>query len=339
MYSYNYIIFYRDNKFPKPNPDGYQTLSLKELEGVEGVFLIPYPLHHLPYFFRFLYFLISRNRLKKIMPPIIIKLFYPYFFEKKHLLNKPICFLMIGGGKFRHSYLDYLKKTYPDCKIVGFYRDLLRVCKKNCPEFVHNKNVDIEMSFDNGEAKRYGMAFCPEYSSMIDLSDHNKYPLCDVFFCGQAKDRHETLLKYYQYLTKKGLKCHFFITMVPEEEQIVADGLFYNCFLPYKEMLCRSFNAKCLLDINQKDACGGYTSRFYEAIMYNRKLISDNPITKESSFYNENDIAYVNKPEDITEDYLKNLNSHVDYHYNGEFSPLRMIETVEKLLKKNNSTV
>jgi hypothetical protein len=335
MYNYNYIVFYNnDDSLPKPVPDGYQTLSLMDLDGVEDVHVVPYPLHHLPYSLRFTYFACKSKKLNKIIPLFIKRLFYPFFFDKRFLDKKPICFLLIGGGKLPADYLRYLKKKYPKCKIVGFYRDLVRVCEQLSPETIHNKNVDIEMSFDIGEAKKYGMAFCPEYSSLVDLSDHDKYPSCDVFFCGKAKDRYEKLIDYYKFLTNKGLKCDFFIAEVPEKNQILGEGLFYNYFMPYKEMLCRSINAKCLLDINQEDAFGGYTSRFYEAIMYNRKLISDNPITKDSSFYNPKDIIFVTKPEDITEEYIKNIGSSIDYHYNGEFSPLRMIETVEKLLQE-----
>lgn len=334
MYSYNYIVFYNnDSKYPKPVAEGYQTLSLKDLVGVEDVHLVPYPLHQLPYFFRLLYFICNHIRLRKIIHPGIKKLFFPFFFDKKFLSGKPLCFLLIGGGKLSASYLKYLKKTYPNCRIVCFYRDLMKVCEKISPEMVYNKDVDINMSFDNGEAKKYGMAFCPEYSSLVDLTGFDKYPSCDVFFCGQAKDRFESLVDYFRYLTGKGLICHFFITKVPKEKQIAAEGLYYSIGMTYKEMLCRSKNAKCLLDINQKEAFGGYTSRFYEAIMYNRKLISDNPITKDSSFYNQNDVIYVTKPEDITDEYISNLDSTVNYHYNGEYSPLRMIETVENLLK------
>lgn len=334
MYKYNYIIFYLpDGRLPKPVPDGYQKLSLKDLEGLEDIHLIPYPLHQLPYVFRLLFYIVSHPRLKNIIPHFVEKLFYPYIFDKKYTSNKPFCFLLISGGHVRAGYLDYLKDKYQNCKIIWFFRDLVSVGEQLYPESVHNKNIDIEMSFDNGEAEKYGMAFCPEYSSIVDLSEHDKYPSCDVFFCGKAKDRYETLIKYYHYLTNKGLRCHFFITQVPQEDQIIGEGLFYNRFMPYKEMLCRSINAKCLLDINQKYAYGGYTSRFYEAIMYNRKLISDNPITKDSPFYQKNDMVYVSKPEEITDDFINNLNSAVDFHYNGEFSPLRMIERIEKLLQ------
>lgn len=334
MYNFNYIVFYKETRLPKPAPNGYQTLSLKDLEGVEDVHLVPYPLHHLPFFLRYAYFVCSSKRLRRIIIPGINRLFYPIFFDKKFLSKKPLCFILIGGGNLPLGYFHYLKMKYPDCKIVWFFRDLVKVREKLSPETVHNQYVDLEMSFDNGEAKKYDMAFCPEYSSLVNLYDHDIYPSCDVFFCGLAKDRYKKLINYYLYLTEKGLKCHFFIINVPEEEQIKADGLYYNCYLPYKEMLCRSVNAKCLLDINQIEAYGGYTSRFYEAIMYNRKLISDNPITEESSFFNKKDIIYVTKPEDITDDFLNNLDSVVDYHYNGEFSPLRMIETVEGLLHK-----
>lgn len=333
MYNYNYIIIFNDGTLPKPATDGYQTLSLKDLEGLEGIQLVPYPLHHLPYFLRYLYYLLNSNRLKRLFGSGFRKLFYPLYFDNRNFKDKPLCFIIISGRKLPADYLDYVKERYPDCKIVWFFRDLVRVIEQLYPETVHNINIDIEMSFDNGEAKQYRMAFCPEYSSLVDLSDHINYPLCDVFFCGKAKDRYESLIKYYKFLTKKGLKCHFFIAEVPERDQVKGEGLFYNRFMPYKEMLCRSVNSKCLLDINQKDAYGGYTSRFYEAIMYNRKLISDNPITMDSSFYNPKDIIFVTKPEEITDVYLNNLESTVDYHYNGEFSPIRMIETVEKLLK------
>lgn len=335
MYNYNYIVFYKnDVRLPKLEVDGYQTLSLKDLEGAEDVHLVPFPLHSLPYYLRLIYFVCSSNKFKKFFSPKIKKLFYPYLFDKNYLSEKPLCFLLIGGGHTTADYLQYLKEKYPSCKIVCFYRNLIKVEKELCPDIVHNQIVDIEMTYDNGDAEKYGMAFCPEYSSLVDLSEHNSFPTCDVFFCGQAKDRYETLIDYYRYLTGKGLKCHFFITKVPPENQIEGEGLFYDRFLPYKEMLCRSVNSKCLLDINPKEALGGYTSRFYEAIMYNRKLISDNPITEESSFYTPKDIIYVTKPEDITDDFIVNLDSIVDYHYNGEFSPLRMIDVVENLLQK-----
>ena len=336
MYNYTYLVFYgNDDRLPKSVPDGYQTLSLRDLEGVDGVHLIPYPLHHLPYFFRYIYFVLSHRRLKKIIPHSLIKLFYPFFFNKKFKSDKPLCFLLIDCCKLPVDYLKYVKSKYPNCKIVWFYRDLVCVGEKAYPGMAHNPLLDFEMTFDNGEAQKYGMVFCPEYSSLVDLPEHNMYPTCDVFFCGKAKDRYEKLISYYSYLTKKGLRCHFFIAEVPESKQLSADGLFYNRFMPYKEMLCRTANAKCLLDINQLEAYGGYTSRFYEAIMYNKKLITDNPITKESVFYNQNDIIFVTKPEDITNDYIINLGLTVNYHYNGEFSPLRMIETVEKQFAKN----
>ncbi len=333
MYNYYYIVcFPNDSRTPKPVPNGYQTLSLKDLEGVEDIQVVPYPLHHLPFFLRYFYFVCSSKRLNRVIPQWLIRMFYPFFFDKRSTTVKPYCFILIGGANLPVGYLHYLKRKYPDCKIAWFFRDLVRVSEQRSPDSVHDKSIDIEMSYDNGEVQRYGMAYCPEYSSLIDLSGHDNYPSCDVFFCGKAKDRYERLIEYYRYLTGKGLKCHFFITEVPEKEQIKEEGLFYNHFMPYKEMLFRSVNAKCLLDINQKDAWGGYTSRFYEAIMYNRKLISDNPMTKHSSFFDQINIIFVTQPEDITDDYLSNIDAKVDYHYNGEFSPLRMIETVENLL-------
>lgn len=56
--------------------------------------------------------------------------------------------------------------------------------------------------------------------------------------------------------------------------------------MSYREILYRSIRSKCLLEINQQGAIG-CTSRFIEADLNNKKLITDNLFIKHSKFYDK----------------------------------------------------
>ena len=88
-----------------------------------------------------------------------------------------------------------------------------------------------------------------------------------------------------------------------------------------------------MFDVNQEGAVG-YTSRFLEAVIYNKPLITDNKAVKETKFYKTGNILYYEKISDIEKSFFeKNV---VDYQYNGEFSPLRLIEKIDYLLQQKN---
>lgn len=99
--------------------------------------------------------------------------------------------------------------------------------------------------------------------------------------------------------TSYGLKCEFYITHVKPEDQIKRDGIIYsNSFMPYKEMLYKSVNCRFMFDINQAGAVG-YTSRFLEAVIYNKLLITDNVAVKHTKFYSSGNILFYENINDI----------------------------------------
>ena len=91
-----------------------------------------------------------------------------------------------------------------------------------------------------------------------------------------------------------------------------------------------------MLEINQGN-CNGYTSRFLEAVIYGKRLITNNTFIKESIFYSPDKIQVVDNISDIKASFVTSGSDFIDYNYNGEFSPFRMIERVEEeLIKKYN---
>ena len=332
MYHYNYVIFNSpDNNKLRRNPDGYYTICLQELESCEAIRVVSQPLDYMPYWVRLIYSIHNSAKLGKKVNLLLKSCWYPFYFKNDFNNDRPICFVMLSRS-IPLSYLEYLKKHYKGNKLVLLHRDLLKVCERCAPDLAHNPIFDLEMTFDQGESKKYGFPHFNEFESKIDMAVKDT-PECDVFFAGRSKDRLPLLLAVYNRLTQAGLTCHYYLTDVPLNNRVQLPGITYaEHFMTYREMLYHTVNCRCVLEINQGEA-DGYTSRFLEAVMYNKRLLTNNAFIKNSPFYRLGYIQCFENASEINPEFVKECDS-VDYHYNGEFSPYRMIERVDEELVK-----
>ena len=197
-----------------------------------------------------------------------------------------------------------------------------------------NPLLDLEMTYDKGESKQYGYPWFSEYESRIDIPV-SEIPESDVFFAGRVKDRLPKIMEAYEVFSAAGMKTFFYLTGVPEKDRKPYEGIVYSDHnMSYKEMLTHTVNTRCVLEINQGNS-DGYTSRFLESVIYGKRLVTNNQSIKESPFYKSGHIQVVNEISEINTDVIKKGNGFVDYQYNGEFSPFRMIDRVdEELIKK-----
>ena len=233
------------------------------------------------------------------------------------------------------KYLEFLKKKYPSAKFVIIHRDLMRFCRNQAAEgLMDNPIFDLEMTYDVNEAKEFGMLQFNQFESKIDVPIDNNYPISDVFFAGYVKERLPNLLKAYDIFTAAGLKVDYYLTGVKPEERVCLPGIEYGeKSISYYEMLYRTINSRCILEFVQDGAVGN-TSRFLEAVLYNKKLITNNVSISESKFYNNKYIQIVNNASEINPDFVTNNEETIDYHYNGEFSPIHLIEQIDEVLTK-----
>lgn len=330
---YNYILFNADDgSIWKDHPDGYYSICVEDLRDVDGIKVVSAPADHLNHIKRLIFAIHTSPRIAKSIKLPFKELWYRHYFKADFNNSKPYAFLLLNHS-LSFSYFQYLKQNYKGCKIVLLHRDLVKVCKRCAPGLMENPNIDLEMTFDKGESQLYGLPHFDEFESLIEIPRLNTYE-SDVYFAGKAKDRLSILLAIYKRITSFGLNCKFYLTGVPKDEQVCLPGIEYSdSFMTYREMLYHTVNSKCVLEINQGGA-DGYTSRFLEAVMYNKKLITNNTFIKQSKFYSPESILCFNKLEEIEKDFIID-NRRIDYNYNGEFSPLRMIERVdEELIKK-----
>jgi len=329
---YNYVYFnatYLSSYVV--DDDEYNAICLRDLYNYPGVKVIQCPYQHLPFALR--YILAGVRRLNnKLGIRAFRSLTFPFFTKIDFSDEKPLCFVF-ATSDYPIVYVDYLKKRYPNSKFVKLHRDLIKIAHLHSEysEENMNKYFDVRMSYDEGEAKQYGFYHFNEIESKIDVPISDEYPLSDVFFAGKVKDRLPKILAAYKTFTDAGLKCDFYLTGVSNSDRKELPGITYaEHFMPYKEMLYRSINSRCMLDINQEGAVG-YTSRILEAIIYNKKIIVDNPVVKDMPYYKTGYILFSDM-NDIDPSFVLKDVGEIDYQYKGEFSPIHLIEQIDSIL-------
>lgn len=262
-----------------------------------------------------------------------------YIGELNFSEHKPICFIFTAGVSdlpYKMKLFPYLRKKYPDCKLIFLLRDRIEV-SQTLIQSVDLKNeakkiFDIVYTINNKDAELYGFekmhSFCSRFPVKTSPDDFKS----DVIFIGAVKDRMDTIRQAYEKFTKAGLKCDFLLVH-PKPIADLPDGLCVQSKgIPYGEMLRRTVNAKCILDITQRGT-DGLTSRGLEALCYNKKLLTDNPRIKESKNFDPRYMHVYFDIRDVDPEFIRE-DVEVEYGYDGEFSPVRGLEKIEQELER-----
>lgn len=73
--------------------------------------------------------------------------------------------------------------------------------------------------------------------------------------------------------------------------------------------------------------------RFYEAVFYNKLLITNNKTAIQSNLYDENYMQVVDNCNGIDIQKLK-TSTKVNYHYQGDYSPVQFILSLMKYIQR-----
>lgn len=334
---FNYVFFNSYDHPRKLDSNGYYSICIEDLYKLKNVNVVPFPLYNFSYLTRVLYSLHNSPRINKICELPFKEKWFQFIFKNTFDNTKPICFV-ICNYYIKPDYVRYLRKTYPKCKVVRIYRDLQKVaqvCSPEWTEILTNELIDLRMTYDPVEAQTLGLEYFSEFESRIDgLIENQKFSTSDVFFAGKAKDRLSKILSVYEILTESGLKCDFYLTDVPLQNRKYPESINYlEKPMTYRTMLEKTMSSNVILEINQGGA-SGYTSRFLEAVMYNKLLITNNPYIKNSKFYNDKYIYYFDQIDEGMVNFIReNSLESIDYKYKNEFSPIKLIEKIDNILK------
>lgn len=268
------------------------------------------------------------------------------FKQRKNALTASLKWIRLKMGNprglfddtlFEKKFLDEISKIQPEDKVLLWSIENLKntmlianeIRSKNIQSFLWNPMLRVRRNNSAEKYKRkikeYGIGlstFDPYDSKMLDCrlmpQVHRavempaiEHPEFDVFFVGQLKGREEPMSRLIKEFRDNDISYFFHLIygrhdtgdVAPEIKECIKDEL-----MSYPETLANINKSRCLLDLTQKGQ-QGLTLRPIEAMMYKKKLITNNPAIKNEPFYNPDNIWILDDPDEkrSVADFLKNV--------------------------------
>ncbi|MDK2810944.1 MAG: hypothetical protein PWR27_1653 [Petroclostridium sp.] len=234
------------------------------------------------------------------------------------------------------QFFEYIRKANTSNKIAMHFGDTI-ISKKR---FIKNldieylkKNADYIGSYNPRDVCDYNIDYLNMcYSKFNNISELPQYDKVDVVFVGAARNRMNLIMEAYKNAKKAGLKVWFYIVSDNSELESGNDIFFSKSPLSYREYLGHVISSKCIVEIIDPGSDGG-TLRFWDAVMYNKKLITNNKSILDSKYYDGKNIVF-------TCDYTKqvfesiDIQEGIDYHYLNENSPIEFIKHIEDEIRR-----
>ena len=96
--------------------------------------------------------------------------------------------------------------------------------------------------------------------------------------------------------------------------------------LPYEKVISDVKSSNCILEIVQSGQ-SAQTARYFEAICYNKKLLTNNFSINKFPFYNKKYMKCFQTYDEIDLDWVR-TKEEIDYGYKNEFSPLKILDLI-----------
>ncbi|HYE10136.1 MAG TPA: hypothetical protein VEF53_08150 [Patescibacteria group bacterium] len=274
--------------------------------------------------------------------PIITKnrrIWYRTFVNNKFLSNSNnIIFIFQDWNAlaYDNAFHTFLRNEYPNAKLVFMYTNLVNKSGANKKSYVKNlkEEYDMIITYDRQDALKYNYELHPYLYSKYSLYSNTNKQGSDIFFVGNAKARLDTIHMLYKHLTEKGLKCDFYVFGVDDKHKLYNSDIKYNRWISYRKILELIQESRCILEIVQEGASGS-TIRAFEAVLYNKKLITNNKSISQEPFYSNKYIQIMDDIEDINIDFITSTDTvSYDEKFVEMFSPKRLFEKLYYKLYK-----
>ena len=156
---------------------------------------------------------------------------------------------------------------------------------------------------------------------------------------GGDKVRLDMFHRVYDSSTHSGVTGKYRITGAAKENQIFKNKdeiLYMRKDIPYAKIVEEVKKSNCILEIIHGEQTGE-SFRYYEAVCYNKKLLTTNKNAVNLPFYNPAYIHIFEKPEDIDWEWVKER-TPIEYGYDGRYSPSHMFDEVVELEERKKKT-
>lgn len=230
------------------------------------------------------------------------------------------------------DFFKYLKAKHSNCKLAFYFGDTVESKLKNIKNMNVNyikKQFDYVGSYNEGDVKKYGFKFLrmcySKYPNFDKIQVNIKY---DVIFIGAARNRFDQILKCYEQVKKSDLKYFFYIVGVDNYVSDDENFVVTKQIMDFSEYLKYIKKSKCIIEIIDKETDGG-TLRFWDAIMYNRGLITNDKGIFKTRYCDYSSIIYTDNFLDFNYAKVKQFDN-INYKYAGDNSPKKFLSIIEQ---------
>jgi len=269
-----------------------------------------------------------RIRISKLIARFFYTLFLMRFKKKDDLL-----FIYHGIDNvilLKYGFVSFCKKRQKMSKHVGVFWDVFDFENKVDVALI-KKELDDNVIIDYELAKKYNITYYPLfYSKKYEFrKEKNK----QVFFCGEDGGRLGTLKKIAEVFKNNNINFSFYCSN-SKNDFVDEFGIHYIKKLDHSLYLEELSNSSVLLDLTKPGAtcC---SLRFCEAVLYDKKLLSDNENIIHLKAYDKKYMKNFKSIEEIDFDFINN-NDTVNYLSKTTVEPNAFIDYIYSKFEKTN---
>lgn len=276
----------------------------------------------------------------------IIPLPFKSFWEKRYTTstielnsNTDNYVILLAGAYFMESWSQkdlwkrlYIYRQKNQCKLFLYLVDPVEKFPKVKYWFSF---FDKICTYSSGDAQSFGFNYIPLPCVNLSQSDELKSLLSnskdnyDIYLRAQDNGRGKIIKEVYDYLYSHDVNCNIIVSS--DQNEIILPGYrITDERIPYYQMISEELNANVILEIVLPDNGSSGTLRKREAVIYGKKLLTNDPYYKNDRFYNTGNIRYFNNVNDIDIEWIKKREP-VNYNYNEEFSVEKFCEALSQI--------
>lgn len=233
-------------------------------------------------------------KINRYIPLPLKRLWFPFLDKNKNRDKDIISIYLFMASWYYPSFYKYLLKKHPRAKIVLYFGDTVISKRRNI------KNLDIAnakkitdsiYSYNPSDVREYGLKYLSMcYSKDPNLMDY-KGDEFDILFIGAARNRIQEIIESYRHCKENGLNVFYYVVGKNLPDLNTSDFITSEYPISMKEYLKYVNKSKCIWEIIDSESEGN-TLRFWDAVMYDKYLITNNVHAKQSKFYNTGYIQY-----------------------------------------------
>ena len=265
-----------------------------------------------------------------LLEKIISKIFKRYKNIKMHFYIKNIFkkierldfLIIIFSPLLSKKTINFIRNKYNGVHIINYLWDSIA----NFPSL--NDILcccDVVYSFDKKDCQKFNLKFLPlffpniDFYSLCEPSD-NKYDFCSIYSLYPNKiNNYNNLKKFLLSVTYNTMhfshifvdkKYYLYYKIVSKSFRKISKNEV--CFYPLKreEVYKAFFQSKVIIDCPLENQ-SGLSIRIFEALYFNKKIITTNPHIKDYDFYDRNNILVIQDYKEFPNEFLE-----TEYVYN-----------------------